>query len=80
MLYALSSFFASVFIHTIRPPALGPDAFEVFWRATYHGLDQFCKSYPESIKICLKGFAEACGGSLAAQLSPDTESQRTVSN
>ncbi|KAJ7505135.1 hypothetical protein B0H11DRAFT_1977000 [Mycena galericulata] len=49
-------------------------AFERFWRATYHGREEFYALYPESIKLSLRSFGELFGGSLAADLSMETDS------
>ncbi|KAJ6508524.1 hypothetical protein C8R45DRAFT_1089693 [Mycena sanguinolenta] len=51
------------------------DAFESFWRVTYHGRAEFYHLYPESIKTSLKAFADVYGGSLAADLSMENHSQ-----
>ncbi|KAJ7784377.1 hypothetical protein B0H16DRAFT_1876842 [Mycena metata] len=51
------------------------DAFEKFWRVTYHGRDEFYDLYPESIKISLRAFTDVFGGSLAADLSMENHSQ-----
>ncbi|KAJ6525288.1 hypothetical protein DFH09DRAFT_1416647 [Mycena vulgaris] len=51
-------------------------AFERFWRVTYHGRDEFYDLYPESIKTCLRAFTDIFGGSLAANLSLENDSQR----
>ncbi|KAJ7442618.1 hypothetical protein FB451DRAFT_1297037 [Mycena latifolia] len=55
------------------------NAFESFWRVTYHGRDEFYDLYPESIKTCLRAFGDIYGGSLAANLSLEDESQRASS-
>ncbi|KAJ7625389.1 hypothetical protein DFH06DRAFT_1058831 [Mycena polygramma] len=51
------------------------DAFERFWRVTYHGRDEFRHLYPESTKTSLRAFADVFGGSLAADLSLENHSQ-----
>ncbi|KAF7346562.1 GLOBIN domain-containing protein [Mycena sanguinolenta] len=51
------------------------NAFESFWRVTYHGREEFYHLYPESIKTSLKAFADVYGGSLAADLSMENHSQ-----
>ncbi|KAF7365033.1 GLOBIN domain-containing protein [Mycena venus] len=51
------------------------NAFESFWRVTYHGRDEFYDLYPESIKTSLKAFTDIFGGSLAADLSLENHSQ-----
>ncbi|KAJ6585180.1 hypothetical protein B0H19DRAFT_1059450 [Mycena capillaripes] len=51
------------------------NAFEKFWRVTYHGRDEFYDLYPESIKTSLRAFADFFGGSLAADLSLENHSQ-----
>ncbi|KAJ7016203.1 hypothetical protein C8F04DRAFT_1164189 [Mycena alexandri] len=51
------------------------DAFEKFWRVTYHGRDEFYDLYPESIKTSLRAFTDVFGGSLAADLSMENHSQ-----
>ncbi|KAJ7245028.1 hypothetical protein B0H12DRAFT_1128337 [Mycena haematopus] len=51
------------------------NAFESFWRMTYHGRDEFYHLYPENLKTSLKAFADIFGGSLAADLSQENHSQ-----
>ncbi|KAJ7176026.1 hypothetical protein C8R46DRAFT_1347487 [Mycena filopes] len=51
------------------------DAFERFWRVTYHGRDEYYDLYPESIKTSLRAFTDVFGGSLAADLSMENHSQ-----
>ncbi|KAK7048529.1 GLOBIN domain-containing protein [Favolaschia claudopus] len=46
------------------------NAFESFWRATYHGREEFYDLYPDNIKTSLKAMNDVYGGSLAANLSP----------
>ncbi|KAG5650106.1 hypothetical protein H0H81_000747 [Sphagnurus paluster] len=58
--------------------AMGPLAFADFWRATYHGIEEYRASYPDCLKACLLGLADAYGGSLADGLSAHGESQLTV--
>lgn len=76
-LLAISPFLASAFVR-MPPPALGPMAFEAFWRGTYHELLQYRPFYPDCLKACLMGFADVCGGSLGGGLSIGTETQATV--
>ena len=59
-------------------PAIGPLAFENFWRETYHDLSQYRPFYPDCLKSCLMGFADVYGGSLGEDLSMGTETQMTV--
>ncbi|KAJ7134791.1 hypothetical protein C8R44DRAFT_771481 [Mycena epipterygia] len=55
------------------------DAFERFWRVTYHGRPEFYELYPENIKTSLRAFSDVFGGSLAADLSLEGDSQRESS-
>jgi hypothetical protein len=77
-LETLSLFLSSAFTR-IPPPALGPMAFEAFWRTTYMETEKVRRNYPERIKLCLKAFDDAFGGNLSLGLSFDSESQLTVS-
>lgn len=52
------------------------NAFERFWRVTYHGRPEFYELYPENIKTSLRAFSDVFGGSLAADLSLEGDSQR----
>ncbi|KAF8171995.1 hypothetical protein K438DRAFT_1852045 [Mycena galopus ATCC 62051] len=65
-LVALSQFLATI---------ADRNAFESFWRVTYHGRDEFYDLYPESIKTSLKAFAEFFENSLADGLPPENHSQ-----
>ncbi|KAG6813045.1 hypothetical protein H0H93_013532 [Arthromyces matolae] len=49
--------------------AIGPLNFSEFWRDTYHEIEEYRPSYPDSLKICLLGLNDAFGGSLADGLS-----------
>ncbi|KAJ7095729.1 hypothetical protein B0H15DRAFT_880339 [Mycena belliarum] len=51
------------------------DAFERFWRVTYHRRDEFYDLYPESIKTCLRALSDTFGGSFAAGISVGGTSQ-----
>jgi hypothetical protein len=75
----IAPFLAAAFEH-IPPPALGPLAFESFWRSTYHITNKQQVIYPGRIKLCLKAFDDVFGGDLSVGLSLDTESQITVRN
>ena len=75
---AISPLLASAFVR-VPHPAVGPLAFESFWRATYHNLSEYQPFYPDCLKACLMGFADACGGSLGEGLSMGFDSQLTVS-
>jgi hypothetical protein len=77
LLQALTPFFTSCF-GRIPPPAFGPLAFETFWKATYHGKQEFLRHIPAELKVCIKAFDDAFGGDLATGLSHDSESQSTV--
>jgi hypothetical protein len=74
LLRAFTPFFASAFSR-IPPPALGPLAFQAFWKATYHGKDEFFREIPPKLRACLKAFDDAYGDDLAIGLSHDVESQ-----
>ena len=76
-LQALTPFFASAFSR-IPPPALGPLAFQTFWKATYYGKDKFFREIPPKLRACLKAFDDAYGDDLAMGLSHDVESQSAV--
>ncbi|KAJ7195440.1 hypothetical protein GGX14DRAFT_474749 [Mycena pura] len=52
-----------------------PDAFERFWRVTYHNRDEFYEFYPENLKTSLRAFADIFGGSLAGALARENHSQ-----
>jgi hypothetical protein len=71
---------ASVFeAKNIPQPALGPAAFENFWRTKYHqkkDLKAFC---PENIKICLKSLSVAWGRSIGDSSGMTAESQKVSS-
>lgn len=62
----------------IPPPALGPLAFQAFWKASYHRKEEFIKDIPTQIRVCMKAFNDAYGGDLAMGLSHDSESQSTA--
>ncbi|KAG9315759.1 hypothetical protein JVU11DRAFT_3408 [Chiua virens] len=68
------TFLASAFSR-IPTPAIAPFAFEKFWRATYHGRNEFYSVLPPKIKSCLACFVAAYGGDLADGLSLTTGSQ-----
>lgn len=76
-LNSLAPFFTSAFWR-MPPPALGPLAFETFWKATYHEKPELLRHIPEKLKASIKGFDDAFGGGLTAGWSHDTESQITV--
>ena len=71
----MTLFLASSFVR-IPSPALGPLAFEKFWRATYHKHECISGACPPRIKACLKGFVDAFGGDLIAtvDMTDDTDS------
>lgn len=73
----LSPFLASSFTR-IPAPALGPLAFQAFWRASYHRKEEFLHDIPARVKVCMKAFDDAFGSDLAIGLSHDSESQSTV--
>ncbi|KAF8636204.1 hypothetical protein AX17_003691 [Amanita inopinata Kibby_2008] len=78
LLKALSPFLVAVFnAKQIPEPALGPLAFENFWRATYHEINVFRGSYPEDVKACLKTLSLAWGNSSGGSLVSSSESQKT---
>ncbi|KAG5644893.1 hypothetical protein DXG03_007445 [Asterophora parasitica] len=76
-LLAISPFLSSAF-GRLTPSAMGPLAFSEFWRATYHGVDEYRPSYPDSLKACLMALTDAFGGSIADGLSINGPSQVTV--
>ncbi|KAJ7288150.1 hypothetical protein C8J57DRAFT_1279246 [Mycena rebaudengoi] len=51
------------------------NAFDSFWRATYHGRQEFYEFYPENMKTSLRAIGDVFGGSLAADLSLDVDSE-----
>jgi hypothetical protein len=67
-------FFLAAGFSRIVPPALGPLAFERFWRATYHG--RFTSDIPAGVMSLLSAFVMVFGGDLLAGVS--LESQSTV--
>ncbi|GLB45466.1 hypothetical protein LshimejAT787_2300260 [Lyophyllum shimeji] len=71
-LVAISPFLTSAF-GRLTPSAIGPLSFSQFWRATYHGLETYRSSYPDSLKACLQAFSDAYGGSIADGLSYETQ-------
>ena|ERR1700720_570200 len=77
-LQILVPFLTSCFVR-IPPPALGPLAFQTFWKATYHGKQEFLRDMPAKLKVCINAFDDAFGGDLAIGLSHDTESLSVVS-
>jgi hypothetical protein len=77
LLEDLAPFFASSFSR-IPPPALGPLAFQAFWKNSYYGKQEFLGDLPTQIKVCMKAFDDAYGEDLAIGLSHDSESQSTV--
>jgi hypothetical protein len=76
-LVAISPFLATTFVR-VPYPAIGPAAFESFWRDTYHELRQYIPFYPDRLKACLMAIADVCGGSLGEGLSMGNETQTTV--
>jgi hypothetical protein len=76
-LIVISPFLATAFVR-VPHPALGPVAFEKFWRGTYHELRHYMPSYPDCLKACLMGIADVCGGSVGEGLSMGTDTQTTV--
>ncbi|KAJ7677482.1 hypothetical protein B0H17DRAFT_1182547 [Mycena rosella] len=56
------------------------EAFERFWRGTYHGRDELCELYPESIKTWLREAGRIFGGSLAEDLSLEEDISRRGSS
>lgn len=76
-LQTLTPFLASSFVR-IPPPALGPLAFQTFWKETYHAKQEFLPHVPPRLRVCVKAFDDAYGTDLAAGLGHDTESQLVV--
>ena len=72
LLHSMEWFLAAGFSRIVSP-ALGPLAFERFWRATYHG--RFSSGFPAGIMSLLSALA-VYGGDLLAGVS--LESQSTV--
>ncbi|KAF5374095.1 hypothetical protein D9615_008892 [Tricholomella constricta] len=75
-LIAISPFLSSAF-GRLTSSAAGPLAFNEFWRATYHGVEDYRTSYPDCLKACLLGLTDAFGGSIADGLSVNGQSQLT---
>lgn len=78
VLVSLTPFLVSSFKRE-STKALGPLAFEKFWRSTYHKHPHFSPRYPEQIKLCLRALCDVMGGSLDANLSLDIDVQHRVS-
>jgi hypothetical protein len=77
-LQTLEPFLISAFTR-IPDPAVGPLAFEDFWRKTYHSQPHIKKQIPDNIRVCLKAFSDWRNNSLAEGISLDSQSQSTVS-
>lgn len=78
-LNALTPLLVSAFTQTqARPGAIGPLAFETFWKVTYHGQDDVLRDIPPRLKDCVKSFDFVFERGLAAGLSHDSQSQSTV--
>ncbi|KAG6889883.1 hypothetical protein C0995_013858 [Termitomyces sp. Mi166 len=67
-LVAISPFLSSAF-GRLSSSAIGPLTFNEFWRATYHGIEEYQSSYPDCLRACLLGYSDAFGGSIAEGLS-----------
>ncbi|KAG6844468.1 hypothetical protein H0H87_006692 [Tephrocybe sp. NHM501043] len=67
-LVAIAPFLSSAF-GRLSSCAIGPLTFNEYWRATYHGVEEYRSSYPDCLKVCLLGFSDAYGGSIAEGLS-----------
>ncbi|KAG5351604.1 hypothetical protein C0989_005611 [Termitomyces sp. Mn162] len=67
-LVAISPFLSSAF-GRLSSSAIGPLTFNAFWRATYHGIEEYQSSYPDCLRACLLGYSDAFGGSIAEGLS-----------
>jgi hypothetical protein len=76
-LHSIAPFLVSAFVQ-VPPPALGPLAFEAFWKETYHLMGQVQGSYPVNIKRCLKTYDMVFDDNLAANISSELESQSSV--
>ena len=76
-LQTLELFLISAFTR-IPDPAVGPLAFEDFWRKTYHSQPHIKKQIPDNIRVCLKAFSDWRNNSLAEGISFDSQSQSTV--
>ncbi|KAF8628189.1 hypothetical protein AX15_004051 [Amanita polypyramis BW_CC] len=80
MLKAITAFLVSVFKAKYIPiPALGPAAFENFWRTTFHDREDLELHCPDEIKACIAGLSLAWGRSIAGSLAVGTDSQKSVS-
>ncbi|KAH7919238.1 hypothetical protein BV22DRAFT_1075479 [Leucogyrophana mollusca] len=77
-LASLSTFLAAGFVRIPRP-ALGPIAFEKFWRATYYRQTHFYDDIPANVRACLRAFQDAYGGDLSIGVTHFTDSQTTSS-
>lgn len=77
-LQTLEPFLISAFTR-IPDPAVGPLAFENFWRKTYHSQPHIKKQIPDNVRVCLKAFSDWRDNSLAEGISLDSQSQSTVS-
>jgi hypothetical protein len=73
-LRTLTPFFISAFAR-IPHPALGPLAFQTYWKATYYGKHEYIHHIPLKLRSCLKAFDDAYGDDLGKGLSHDPESQ-----
>jgi hypothetical protein len=72
-LYSVEFFLVAGFFRIV-PPALGPFAFERFWRATYHGRHQFSSGIPAGVMSLLSAFVMVFGGDLLAGVSLESQS------
>lgn len=78
MLTLFEPFLTSSFYRS-PPPALGPMAFQKFWKATFDGREEFHKPYPGIIDECLISLRANYGVNAVVGLSQSTDSQQTVS-
>lgn len=79
LLHEIAPLLVSAFRANIPSPALGPTAFENFWRKTYHREKDFKAFCPEDIKTCLKSMSVAWGGSIGDSSGTAAESQKVSS-
>lgn len=81
LLHQLDTYFCSAFSR-MPPPALGPMAFKSFWDFLRNGIgsNQLKTSCPESIRICLTAFYDACGDELPCELTSESQSHSQISH
>ncbi|TFK39035.1 hypothetical protein BDQ12DRAFT_682901 [Crucibulum laeve] len=77
LLHSLESFFISGF-DRIPHPALGPNAFESFWRLKYHAADDIKRMCPHRLIASVKGWSDPFDTSLGEELSLGSGTQSTA--